>query len=1341
MLSSGAAKKNGGARWRVALPALVSGLALSLMILGAPASAIAARVARAAATTATTASWALPPSVAPLPASAEQSKAHPSTASPDTPVVRVGTTLTVGSLPTGIATTNTTAYVANADSNTVSIINLAANPPVVTGSPIGVGAFPAALALSSDGSQLFVANFYGDSLSIVNTSNDTVTATVGVGTAPDAVLEVGSSVYVSNLSSGTLSVVNPANGTAGTPIVLPSGGSGQAAPSGLAAIGSTLYVEDVRNGRIDVVNTSDGTTTGTVAVGSLPANLSIAGSTGFATNPGSDSVSVLDMTPSPPTVTATPTVGTAPYGIAGSSPLGEALVANSGSNNVGVLDSTTNALVGTPVIVGSVPDDVVLTPDGTKTVVSNESDGTVTVLSVNQPPTLSVPGSQQAGNNPNALVFSTGNSNAITAGDGDAGTGPVKVAASVSHATLTLGSTAGLTINAGSNGSSSVTFTGTVSNVNAALAGMSYVATASYSGSDSLSLSVNDLGNTANIGKPETTSSSVAISVLAPPAIASSPSYSGAVGNTPFGVGTTPSQPSTSTTGNLLTDSGATDPNSRTLTVLTSGNPITTTNGGKVTVNSSGTFTYVPAAGYTGTDSFTFTVTDGVSTATGTASVVVAHMVWYVNDTLGTNGNGTSASPFNTLASVNPASSANDYAFLFGSGTSYAGGITLKAGQTLVGQSVGLVVGTATLVTASGTNPTITNTGGNGVTLGEGATVTGVTVNATSSAGIAGAINTATITASVSITNTTGPGLDITGGTSGTLADAATITETTTATTAPALTVSGRTGGTVNQTGAITGATNLTTNTGATINISGAITASTSTLTAFNATGGGTVNVTGTTNTLTTTTATALDVENTGIGASGLTFRSISTGSASAGPLHGIYLVGTGTVGGLTVTGNGSTASGGDSSGGTIYATGNTSTDNAAIEIGTPELTTSTTPSPVGPVSLTDMAVKKAGTASFEGVYGANVSSFTLAYSTITTEDYGLKLTGYGSSNGQFNIIGNIITGSVNTALYVFYPELDASPATNGTTGTNEGYINANTIGNQSVTNSGASGGGDGIQTWETGTGTLNVDIENNSVYQIAQGYGMSTANGEGGGTLNVTVQGNTVNMDNTSSADAIYVEESTPGSLCANVNPNTATPTVKNNFTAAGINDANDSGFDATGFLIGSAQPSPLTLQGYTGPSSDSGGQVESFIESVNNLSAPTTGNSPALALAGSDTGGALDFVGGTCSTAFGSAPAIAAPAPAGGEPTTTATATPTATAGPTTTAAPAATATHGGAPRTAIAVKAKAKHASHKRISRSHHRKHVTSKHKRARKLRTVDIRPAIAAIVHTVRGVTAR
>ncbi|MFC3326535.1 beta strand repeat-containing protein [Mesorhizobium cantuariense] len=123
---------------------------------------------------------------------------------------------------------------------------------------------------------------------------------------------------------------------------------------------------------------------------------------------------------------------------------------------------------------------------------------------------------------------------------------------------------------------------------------------------------------------------------------------------------------------------------------------------------------------------------------------------------------------------------------------------------------------------------------------------------------------------------------------------------------------------------------NLTDNTGATINFTnGGLAITTTSGVGFNATGGGTVSVQGSGNTIASIAGgTALNVANTTIGGSGLTFQSISTNGA----VNGILLNNTGAGGGLTVTGVGATAG----SGGTITAsTGDgvslTSTQNVSL--------------------------------------------------------------------------------------------------------------------------------------------------------------------------------------------------------------------------------------------------------------------------------------------------------------------------------------------------------------------------------------------------------------------------
>jgi large repetitive protein len=125
--------------------------------------------------------------------------------------------------------------------------------------------------------------------------------------------------------------------------------------------------------------------------------------------------------------------------------------------------------------------------------------------------------------------------------------------------------------------------------------------------------------------------------------------------------------------------------------------------------------------------------------------------------------------------------------------------------------------------------------------------------------------------------------------------------------------VNGTTGGTKTFSGAISDGNDgdgsgitLVNNTGATIAFSGGLTLATGANPAFAATGGGTVTVTGT-NTIVTTTGTALNVANTTIGASGLTFQSISANGAP----NGIVLNSTGSTAGLTVTGTGTAGTGG----------------------------------------------------------------------------------------------------------------------------------------------------------------------------------------------------------------------------------------------------------------------------------------------------------------------------------------------------------------------------------------------------------------------------------------------
>src|SRR5215469_10516140 len=72
------------------------------------------------------------------------------------------------------------AYITN--DNAVSVIDTATN--TVIGSPIPVGARPFGVAVTPDGSKVYVANEASNTVSVIDTATNTVTATIPVVPRP-----------------------------------------------------------------------------------------------------------------------------------------------------------------------------------------------------------------------------------------------------------------------------------------------------------------------------------------------------------------------------------------------------------------------------------------------------------------------------------------------------------------------------------------------------------------------------------------------------------------------------------------------------------------------------------------------------------------------------------------------------------------------------------------------------------------------------------------------------------------------------------------------------------------------------------------------------------------------------------------------------------------------------------------------------------------------------------------------------------------------------------------------------------------------------------------------------
>ncbi|KAA0993355.1 Ig-like domain-containing protein [Dyadobacter aurulentus] len=184
---------------------------------------------------------------------------------------------------------------------------------------------------------------------------------------------------------------------------------------------------------------------------------------------------------------------------------------------------------------------------------------------------------------------------------------------------------------------------------------------------------------------------------------------------------------------------------------LSGSTTITSANGGTATVTAAnGAFTYEPAAGFTGTDTFTYTIQNGSGmTSSATVSISVTGAIWFIKDGAPGGGTGTLAQPFNNLNAFQginngAGNNAKDGHFIFIYSGNYDGGITVRNNQKVFGQGASSSLLTLTglsapsgsnlLPTTGGTRPALTNSAGSVFTLSGVATVQGLNIGNSSGA-------------------------------------------------------------------------------------------------------------------------------------------------------------------------------------------------------------------------------------------------------------------------------------------------------------------------------------------------------------------------------------------------------------------------------------------------------------------------------------------------------------------------------------------------------------------------------------------------------------------------------
>src|SRR5260221_6653711 len=94
---------------------------------------------------------------------------------------RLALALTLACLLTSAPTRAQNAYITNQRSNTVSVIDTTTNTVSAT---IPVGVTPFGVAASPNGSKVYVTNAFSNTVSVIDTATNTVIAMIPVGISP-----------------------------------------------------------------------------------------------------------------------------------------------------------------------------------------------------------------------------------------------------------------------------------------------------------------------------------------------------------------------------------------------------------------------------------------------------------------------------------------------------------------------------------------------------------------------------------------------------------------------------------------------------------------------------------------------------------------------------------------------------------------------------------------------------------------------------------------------------------------------------------------------------------------------------------------------------------------------------------------------------------------------------------------------------------------------------------------------------------------------------------------------------------------------------------------------------
>lgn len=197
--------------------------------------------------------------------------------------------------------------------------------------------------ISQDGMRFYTANYSDRTISVVDTSSNTLLSELTVGTGRQAravaVNPDRSKLYCATRNN-TVDVIATSTNTVLNSISV----SGSFNDIVCDSTGAKVYVCNQGGNSITVINTSTNAVEATISVGSSPRAIALYGTKGYVTNSTGNSVSVLNLSDNTVSTTISLGAGKGPIGITVNSDGSKVYTANYSDSTISVINASDNTL-------------------------------------------------------------------------------------------------------------------------------------------------------------------------------------------------------------------------------------------------------------------------------------------------------------------------------------------------------------------------------------------------------------------------------------------------------------------------------------------------------------------------------------------------------------------------------------------------------------------------------------------------------------------------------------------------------------------------------------------------------------------------------------------------------------------------------------------------------------------------------------------------------------------------------------------------------------------------------------------------------------------------------------